>query len=134
MVNNVSSIQKNVLDYILNDVKLSLSRLGINTELSVEETSKGGIKLQSNPFQTMPVLFKNLYIDGNVYVIDSKDDEDSGFNYIRIDMNYRWETFNRGYNGTSLGYITYRVRKDINESITLDDMDYHVRKDESLSI
>ncbi len=109
---------KQVLDYIINDVETTIHRLGINAQLSikVEEDYRGNEyeKLVSTSFQTMPMLFKEIHLEGNILV---KEDIDAPNDYLEvcINLDYRYHTFDDCNNGHTLGRIIFEVDKQDNE-------------------
>ena len=103
----------NVLNYIVKDINLSVARLGINTQLSVvtdeDYAGREYLKVESTPFQTMPVLFRAINIEGSVYVHQSKTDEE--IIEVIVALDYRYTFFNGGSNGHTLGNFKYEVDK-----------------------
>lgn len=105
---------KSVLDYIVKDIKVSVSRLGINTNFSLVEdkeytTGRPYLKVVSTPFQTMPVIFKEINLEGDFYARPSmKDDETIE---VVICLEYRYSCFDGGSNGHRLGNFKYEVEK-----------------------
>lgn len=119
---NIKEVDSRVIDFILDDLNTSLSRLGINTTLHYYEGH-----IMSDSFQTMPVIFKELNLEGSMTVTD----ENEKYVDICVRLDYRWKHFDGGHNGCSLGCVYYRQNGDI-----IDDMDmgYFVRKVKSLLI
>ena len=110
----MKNVNMNVLNYIIKDVELSLARLGINTQLSIVEEkdykNENYLAIDSTPFQTMPMIFKTIKLDGHIYIMEDKKKENIIKITIRLD--YRYQTFDDGSNGHSLGMIQYDVEKD----------------------
>lgn len=113
-------LSKQVLDYIINDVETTIHRLGINAQLSikVEKDYRGNDyeKLVSTSFQTMPVLFKEIHLEGTISVRDKQDEPDD-FLKVCINIEYRYTNFGGGSNGHILGSIAYEVDKRTNEKM-----------------
>lgn len=113
-------LSKQVLDYIINDVETTIHRLGINAQLSikVEKDYRGNEfeKLVSTSFQTMPVLFKEIHLEGTISVRDKQDEPDD-FLKVCINIEYRYTNFSGGSNGHILGRIAYEVDKRTNEKM-----------------
>ena len=113
-------LSKQVLDYIINDVETTIHRLGINAQLSikVEKDYRGNNyeKLVSASFQTMPVLFKEIHLEGTISVRDKQDEPDD-FLKVCINIEYRYTNFGGGNNGHILGRIAYEVDKRTNEKM-----------------
>lgn len=110
----MENVNINVLNYIVKDVNLSVARLGINTQLSIVEEkdykNEAYLGIDSTPFQTMPMIFKTIKLDGHIYIMEDKKNENIIKIAIRLD--YRYQTFGDGSNGHSLGMIQYEVEKD----------------------
>lgn len=102
-------LNKEIVNYIINDVELTIKRLGINVQLSIEQCEDFNHdkfdKLISTSFQTMPMLFKEIHIEGNIYVIANKTEEDCCKVVINLDV--RYTHFDGGTNGHELGRIIY---------------------------
>lgn len=103
----------NVLNYIVKDINLSVARLGINTQLSLVE-KESYVKTQywtidSTPFQIMPMIFKDIKLTGDVYILEDEKKEDVIKVAVRLD--YRYHCFDGGSNGHQLGLITYEIDK-----------------------
>ena len=117
---NTEVLSKQVLDYIINDVETTIHRLGINAQLSieVEKDYRGNEyeKLVSTSFQTMPMLFKDIRLDGNIAIRDKVDAPDD-FLEVYINLDYYYHTFDNGSNGHTLGSIVFEVDKRTNEKM-----------------
>ena len=113
-------LSKQVLDYIINDVETTIHRLGINAQLSieVEKDYRGNEyeKLVSTSFQTMPMLFKEIHLEGNIAIRDKVDAPDD-FLEVHINLDYYYHTFDNGSNGHTLGRIVFEVDKRTNEKM-----------------
>ena len=117
---NTEILSKQVLDYIINDVETTIHRLGINAQLSieVEKDYRGNEyeKLVSTSFQTMPMLFKDIRLDGNIAIRDKVDAPDD-FLEVYVNLDYYYHTFDNGSNGHTLGSIVFEVDKRTNEKM-----------------
>lgn len=104
----------NVLNYIVKDINLSVARLGINTQLSIVEKkdykNKPYLAIDSTPFQTTPIIFKTIKLDGYIYVLEDEKNE----NIVKVvaSLDYHYQTFGDGSNGHSLGRVQYEVDKE----------------------
>lgn len=116
---NTEILSKQVLDYIINDVETTIHRLGINAQLSieVEKDYRGNEyeKLVSTSFQTMPMLFKDIRLDGNITIRDKVDAPDD-FLEVYVYLYYYYHTFDNGSRHT-LGRIVFEVDKRTNEKM-----------------
>lgn len=108
-------INKSVLDYIAKEINLSVSRLGINTQLSIVEVldyaGRPLLKMVGTPFQTMPVIFREINIEGFIRVRPSSSDEQ--VMEVNVPLEYRYTTFDDGQNGHTLGSFTFEIDKEI---------------------
>lgn len=106
-------LNKEIVNYIINDVELTIKRLGINVQLSIEQCEDYNHdkfdKIVSTSFQTMPMLFKEIHIEGDINVITRETEEDNCKVIINLDV--RYTHFDGGTNGHNLGKITYLADK-----------------------
>lgn len=111
-------LNEKVVNYIIKDVETTINRLGINATLFIrkDENYRGEPfeKVVSTSFQTMPVLFKEIHIEGDFYLRDMPGMPDD---YIEVCFNfhYRYRTFDGGMNGHELGKVIYKVDKHYNK-------------------
>lgn len=113
-------LNKEIVNYIINDVELTIKRLSINVQLSIEQCEDYNHekfdKLISTSFQTMPMLFKEIHIEGDVNVITRETEEDYCKVIINLDVRYTY--FDGGTNGYNLGKIMYVADKSYNGTNT----------------
>ena len=113
-------LNKEIVNYIINDVELTIKRLGINVQLSIEQCEDYNHdkfdKIVSTSFQTMPMLFKEIHIEGNINVITKETEED--YCKVVINLDVRYTHFDGGTNGHELGKIMYVVDKSYNGTDT----------------
>lgn len=113
-------LSKQVLDYIINDVETTIHRLGINAQLSVEirKDYRGNEyeEFVSTSFQTMPMLFKEIRLEGSIAIRDKVDAPDD-FLEVYINLDYHYHTFGNCSNGHTLGRIVFEVDKRTNEKM-----------------
>lgn len=106
-------LNKEIVNYIINDVELTIKRLGINVQLSIEQCEDYNHekfdKLISTSFQTMPMLFKEIHIEGDINVITRETEED--YCKVVINLDVRYTHFDGGTNGHNLGKIMYLADK-----------------------
>ena len=106
-------LNKEIVNYIINDVELTIKRLGINVQLSIEQCEDYNHdkfdKIVSTSFQTMPMLFKEIHIEGDINVITMETEEDNCKVIINLDV--RYTHFDGGTNGHNLGKIMYLADK-----------------------
>ena len=110
----MENVNMHVLSYIAKDISISVARLGINTRFLVvkkkDYKNDPYLALESTPFQTMPMIFKDIKLEGRIFV-NLSEEEDRIVN-IRVSLEYSYHTFDGGYNGHQLGYLRYQVEKN----------------------
>lgn len=82
-----------------------LLKRGFIVKLDASVSSLGRIKITSDNFQTTPVLYKKLYIEGGGQIKSEVLGEDDIKYSVCLRFNVRVETFSGGYNGTDLFYL-----------------------------
>lgn len=107
-------MEKQILDYIVKDVKMQCNRLGINAEFTTETRKnyrgEDYLVIKSTDFQMMPMIFHDIHVEGEVYIETAK--EDARYDGITIRLGYKWTHFDGGTNGTEIGTLYYRVPKE----------------------
>lgn len=113
-------LNKEIVNYIISDIELTLQRLGINVQLSIEQCEdykhEKFDKLISTSFQTVPMLFKEIHIEGDINVMTKATEED--YYKVIINLDVRYTHFNGGTNGYELGKIMYVADKSYNGTDT----------------
>ncbi len=131
------TLNKQVLNYIINDVETTLHRLGINAQLSFEKRENyHGDRyevLVSNSFQTTPMLFREIHIEGSVNVSDKVGEPDKTI-VISVGLRYQYKLFDGGGNGHTLGRIVFEADKAFKDEKPCRYMSMVVRKVKSLEI
>ena len=143
-------IRKEIREFILNDVNLTLARLGVSEkalETNANEYNYGSTlhyEFETPAIKQMPMMFKRTYVDGYMVVVEIKDEKDRFYGWSKdndivvVNLNYRWNNFGGGSNGTEIGRIIYAVKKDLPEKFEdwggMDAREYYVRKVEGLAI
>lgn len=106
-------LNKEIVNYIISDIELTLQRLGINVQLSIEQCEdykhEKFDKLISTSFQTVPMLFKEIHIEGDINVMTKATEEDYCKVIIKLGVSYAY--FDGGTNGHKLGRVMYVVDK-----------------------
>jgi len=99
---------------IINATKDSLSKLGIHTQvrLSARMTRRNGeyIRIDTEPFQTTPVICKSVSVYGEGYVVPC-DGIENAFD-LYINLNYGFKYFKGGSNGVEIGQLRFRIFSD----------------------
>ena len=113
-------LNKEIVNYIISDIELTLQRLGFNVQLSIEQCEdykhEKFDKLISTSFQTVPMLFKEIHIEGDINVMTKATEED--YCKVIINLDVRYTHFNGGTNGYELGKIMYVADKSYNGTDT----------------
>lgn len=128
-------LNKEIANYIISDIELTLQRLGINVQLSIEQCEdykhEKFDKLISTSFQTVPMLFKEIHIEGDINVMTKATEED--YCKVIINLDVRYTHFNGGTNGYELGRVMYVVDKSYKGTDTKH-MNIYVDKVKTLAI
>lgn len=99
---------------IINATKDSLSKLGIHTEvrLSARTTrhNQEYIRIDTEPFQTIPVIYKSVFVYGDGCVVPC-DEIENAFD-LCINLDYGFKYFKGGYNGVEIGRLRFRIFSD----------------------
>ena len=94
---------------ILNTIKDKLLKLGINTEVTIGAKTiyngKEMIFVESKPFNTTPVIYKSIKVDGSGFI----NMLDNGDYALNIGLTYRFDYFNGGENGVDIGAIKFVI-------------------------
>lgn len=124
----IKDISKRVIDYIIADVNLSLSRLGISEPLVEIELLGDKVyrQFETAPIKLSPMIFKKINVIGTLF-LEEKEYND----FIMLNLRYSWASFGGGSNGTELGSVVYRVEKKIPKG---DDLSYYIKKERGIGI
>ena len=89
-------------------IRLELLKRGFNVNVNCTEKGKS-FKVKSSSFQTIPVLFKDIFIESNSVYIEEKENS-NGVKYkeYHIKIGVRYEHFDGGENGCNLFTILLR--------------------------
>ncbi len=128
-------LNKEIVNYIISDIELTLQRLGINVQLSLEQCEdyrhEKFDKLISTSFQTMPMLFKEIHIEGDINVMTKATEEDYCKVIINLGVSYAY--FDGGTNGHKLGKVMYVADKSYKGTDT-EHINMYVDKVKTLAI
>ena len=104
---------KNV-SYISECVTTLLKRMCINADITMKaKTTRFGdevLDVHSSEIKVIPAMFNNVHIEGTGYL--TKDDNVENCFDFKIFLNYRYESFSGGSNGTEIGVIKFRIIND----------------------
>ena len=99
---------------IINATKNSLLKLGIDTSVritsKVTRSNNEFIRIDTDTFQTTPVIYKSVSVYGEGYVNPSCEIE-NGFD-LCINLNYGFKYFKGGSNGVEIGQLRFRIFSD----------------------
>lgn len=112
-------LPKEFLDYIKDDIQLSLSRLGVNAKLSYElaETDRiHYVKWSSESFQTFPVLFKEVHVYGESNLPVEVNARHNCYVVVVV-LNFYWSSFGEKAGSTNIGDPIYFIDKDFREAL-----------------
>ena len=117
-------VPSEILKEIQEKIQTMLSRLCINTEITItvkynEYSQRVVVVLQSMEFNTVPVIFKSIHLEGRSQpVVETVDNGNGIFHRIKFCffISYRYEDFGHGTNGTDLGSVEFICLKDKNYS------------------
>lgn len=113
-------VPSEILKEIQENIQTMMSRFCINTEITLtvkyNEHSQGVVVvLQSTEFNTVPVIFKSIHLEGRSNpVVEIVDNGHEIFYRIKFCffIRYRYEDFGHGTNGTDLGSVEFICIKD----------------------
>ena len=101
---------------IIKAAKRSLIMVGVTADVHLLDKIVRGreyLRLKTDDFNTTPVIYQNVCIEGSAELI--KVDGLEGVYDFDFYLDYRFETFSGGYNGTSLGDLKFRVFEERKE-------------------
>ena len=137
-------IRKDVREYILSQVNETLARLGVSEKVveTKEWTDRYDSVLhynfQSAPIRQTPMLFKKLVVDGYMVSTEVKEGEylyeyTEENDLVVVNLEYSWQSFSRGTNGTEIGRMIFAVGKKLPKEDSKY-LEYAIRKLEGLEI
>ena len=115
-------VPSEILKEIQEKIQTMMSRLCINTEITLtvkynEYSQRVVVTLQSTEFNTVPVIFKSIHLEGRSQpVVETIDNGNEIFYRIKFCffISYRYEDFGHGTNGTDLGSVEFICLKEQN--------------------
>lgn len=142
-------IRKEIREYILSHVNETLARLGVSEQ--VKETKESTDRhndamlygFESPAIRQMPMMFKKVYVDGYMVSVEIKEGDRLEWlakenDIVVVNLNYRWNSFRGGFNGTEIGRMIFAVKKDLPKKFenwgSIDSRETYVRKIEGLNI
>lgn len=94
-----------LIETIKEKISDELLKRGIDVTIDVTEED-GKVWIKSSPFQTMPVLFKKLYIETYSSIVTEQAKNSKGEEFTRrrlpLSMDVKTEYFDNGFNGLTL--------------------------------
>jgi len=113
MENEISS---KAMDKIRETIQTELLKRGFTAQIKhFCQTNDGKhIQFETEPFQTVPVLFKSIQISQFSTSVSVDKEEEEGFNILKVwvQVSARYENFDCGSNGTHLFTLNCNSYKD----------------------
>lgn len=100
----METINETVKTKLSEQISQSISRLGINCIIFLDKMNETTYRIKSTPFQTFPVLFKEIKIEGYLRITPCENNEDL---MAYVNLEYAYKLFEGGRNGHKLGRIEY---------------------------
>ena len=97
---------------ITNYIETLLKRFGIDVKVTLREREDNGwlyIYFDSTEFTTFPRIFNKIWVLGDAYT-DTKNGERTLM--LKYQVRLRWELFDGGTNGCTLGFVTFTVTQE----------------------
>lgn len=117
------------LDKMKEIIQLELLKRGITAPIIKfeEEIYKSShyIRFKTEPFQTIPVIFKNILVDNFSTSVNKrlkselKEGIEGEYIHVYIQFHYSWESFSGGTNGTPIFDIIFNVFGDTEYDVHL---------------
>lgn len=110
----ITEIRKEVIDFIVDDINLSLSRLQVSEKVKVTKISDKIIELNSDPIKQVPMMFKKVTVHGTMSVKDNvacftevslKDNE----HIIYVGLDFVTTRFDDGRNRHGIAFVIYKI-------------------------
>lgn len=101
---------KAILDFITEDIQTRMTRLGIVANFHAVEPKvnlSNSYKIVSSDFIMTPMIFKEIYVEVNVFVYDNSEYEN--YKEIRCDVSLCYKTWDNGMNGLNYGSFLYTI-------------------------
>ena len=108
----INDFTQEMYNDIIAAAKRSLVMFGINADVNVtrDGKNKNVLMLNSSEFNTIPVVFQSIHINGWAELEDVEGNDK--VKDLVFPLSYRFEYFNGGYNGAYLGTLKFRVFVD----------------------
>lgn len=108
----INDFTQEMYNDIIAAAKRSFVMLGINADVEVtqDKKNKKALCLNTSKFNTAPVVFQSIHINGLAELEDVEDNDK--VKDLIFYLSYRFEYFNGGYNGAHLGALKFRVFVD----------------------
>ena len=112
----ISDFTEEMKGEIIKAAKRSLIMVGVTADVHLDCKNTRGteyLKLDTDKFNTTPVIYESVSIGGSAGL--EKVDKLEGVYDFNFYLDYRFETFSGGYNGTPLGVLHFRVFEECKE-------------------
>ena len=112
---NVRDFTEEMRNEIVSAAKRSLMMIGVTADITISvDEKKNRIKLETSKFNTTPVIYQSVEISGSAELCEVEGHE--GLYDLNFYLNYWFEIFGGGHNGTSLGALKFRVFEERKEA------------------
>lgn len=101
-----ADLHEDVVKYIINDITMSCRRLGIDTVFYIKDYGYNDERIISTSFQTMPVLFKEIHLEGSIQL-----EEHANNIKFCTRLYHEYKTFNDDEGSLLLGGVIYVIDK-----------------------
>ena len=140
---STSIIRTDVRECIIQDVNMTLRRLGVSVGLEPDGVNRRVLRdgeqeyyqYRTEAIAQQPVMFRELYIEG-VMSINGKNED--GCVIVSVDLTWRWRQFSGGCNGATLGVILYNIAPELPKTLDNEKYGYtghiYIQKEKSLTI
>lgn len=109
-------LKPETITYIQDCAKAILARMSVCANVHLSSYNSLGVeyvKLESEPFNTTPSMFKKVWVVGHGQ-IKGETMRDGYFNLV-FTLGYRYEYYDGGENGANIGHIDFRIINDDNK-------------------
>lgn len=97
---------------VVDATQKSLKKLGVNVDVkfySQEIRGSEHFRIESSPFNTYPVIYNAITVEGWGTLREMTDRDTEGFYHLEICLDYKFDYFSGASNGVELGKLSFRV-------------------------
>jgi len=116
MENFTEEIKSEILDKVIGILEEEMLKRGVTAKIENIQFEKGRvgqyISFKSEPFQTQPVIFKNIIIE-NMNGLIKKDEDTHRETYtVVLPACYTYSHFSGGFNGCQMFTLFFKIDED----------------------